>query len=394
MNKKPKLLRITTVPLSLHKLLQEQVNYMQKKGFEVILASADGKEIKAIEEETELRVNILPFIRKIAPFQDLKALWHTYKLIKKERPDIVHTHTPKAGIVGMLVAKIVGVPIRMHTIAGLPLMEAKGFKRILMVAVEKLTSWSATKVYPNSFVLQDFIIKNGLAPKHKLKVIANGSSNGIDTAYFDYKYYKEVIKDRLKEQLHISPNDLVFTFIGRLVGDKGINELVEAFEKLLNETPFTSRRVRDGLKLKLLLLGDQEESLDPLKTETTKAFKENKQIITTGWVEDVRPYLAITDVFVFPSYREGMPNVVLQAGAMGLSQIVTDINGSNEIIIEGKNGVIIPPKDTNALFEAMQQMLNLELRKKLSKNARQLIVDRFEQKVVWEALLEEYQSLL
>ena len=154
-----KLLRITTVPISLYKLLQGQFNYMQQKGVEVVLASADGKEIPRIEAETGLKVHRLPLTRTISPVTDLKALWQTYTLIKQHKPDIVHTHTPKAGLIGMLAAKLAGVPVRMHTVAGLPLMQANGVKRIVLNFVERLTSWAATGVYPNSFALSEFMKK-------------------------------------------------------------------------------------------------------------------------------------------------------------------------------------------------------------------------------------------
>ena len=158
-----KILRITTVPISLHKLLQGQPQYMMQNGIEVILASSEGKEIPEVEKTTGLKVHILPLTRKISPSTDLRAVWQTYKLIKKEKPDIVHTHTPKAGVVGMLAAKLTGVPIRMHTVAGLPLMQATGFKRKILNAVERLTSWAATGIYPNSFALADFIKEQHLA---------------------------------------------------------------------------------------------------------------------------------------------------------------------------------------------------------------------------------------
>ena len=381
----PKLLRITTVPVSLHKLLQGQINYMQENGFEVILASAGGKEIEAIEKETGIPVHILPLTRKISPFTDLQALWQTYKLIKKHKPDIVHTHTPKAGITGMLAAKLAGVPVRMHTVAGMPLMEAKGIKRKILNLVEKCTYWSATKIYPNSYGLKEFIIQDKLAHPSKLKVIAKGSSNGIDTAYFHPEHFSLSQKENLKKQLGINPEDTVFVFIGRLVGDKGINELIKAFQKLSGNQK----------NIKLLLVGNEEPELDPLQTETKENILSNPQIITTGWVEDVRPYLAISDILVFPSYREGFPNVVLQAGAMGLPAIVTDINGCNEIITHHHNGLIIPPKDEKAVYEAMNLLMeNLELRSRLAQNARPGIEAKYKQEAVWEALLEEYRRAL
>ncbi len=382
--KKIKLLRITTVPISLHKLLQGQPQYMMQNGIDVILASAHGKEIREIEKNTGLKVHILPLTRKISPLTDLKALWQTYKLIKKEKANIVHTHTPKAGIVGMLAAKLAGVPIRMHTVAGLPLMQATGLKRKILNTVERLTAWSATGIYPNSRQLANFMVKEKLVPEKKLKVLAQGSSNGIDLDHFSPTHFSKEQNVALRKKLNINPTDFVFTFVGRLVGDKGINELVSAFTALQKK----------HTNIKLLLVGNEEPALDPLQENTRTTIQNNPDIITTGWVDDVRPYLAISDLFVFPSYREGMPNVVMQAGAMGLASIVTDINGSNEIIIHNQNGLIIPVKNKKALATAMETLLtNQELRQQLASQARPLIQNRFDQKLVWQALLKEYKHL-
>jgi len=358
---------------------------MQQNGFEVILASADGKEIKQVEKETGLQVNILLLTRKISPLTDLKALWQTYKLIKKHKPSIVHTHTPKAGIIGMLAAKLAGVPIRMHTVAGMPLLEAKGLKRKILNLVEKTTYWSATKVYPNSNGLKEIIIANKLSKLDKLQVIANGSSNGINTKHFNPSHFSAEQNNELKKQLGISDKDFVFVFVGRLVTDKGINELVLAFNQLCEKTT----------NVKLILVGNEEPELDPLLPKTKHHIQENKHIITTGWAEDVRPYFAISDALVFPSYREGFPNVVLQAGAMKLPAIVSDINGCNEIIIDNFNGLIIPAKNKEKLFDAMKKLKNnKELLSKLAGNARPNIVAKYEQEVVWQALLKEYEQLL
>ncbi len=399
----PKLLRITTVPLSLHKLLEGQFTFMQKNGFDVYLASGPGKETTQVEKNTGIKVHTLPLNRQINPIKDLKALWATYRLIKQLKPDIVHTHTPKAGLIGMMAARLAGVKIRMHTVAGLPVMEARGIKKMILMLTERITSYSATGIYPNSFALKDYMLKARLSKNAKTKVLAQGSSNGINLSHFDPKCYKPAAKERLRTSLGIDKEAFVFSFVGRLVGDKGINELVSSFMKVaefffgnfdtsdFGKRSITEKKYRSHRHPKLLLIGPEEAHLDPLQAETRNAITQNPNIITTGWQEDIRPYLAITDVFVFPSYREGMPNVVLQAGAMGLPQIVTDINGSNEIIKDGFNGLIVPPKDAQRLHEAMLKLLQDEsLRKKLSQNARDSIKKRFDQKVVWDALLKEY----
>ena len=375
-----KLLRITTVPISLKYLIKGQMRFMSTRGFEVLMMSASGEEIEEVIKYEQCKHVELPLTRKITPIQDLKAVLKLYRFLKKEKPTIVHTHTPKAGIVGMLASYLARVPNRLHTVAGLPLLEIKGVKRKVLNLVEKLTYKCATKVYPNSKGLKKIILDNKFTKKDKLKVIANGSSNGIDTSYFNPELYTVDDKKSLKEQLNIKPADFVFIFVGRIVGDKGVNELAAAFEKLSKE--------REDVKL--VLVGWSEDELDPLNKKTSAILANNKQIIVVGFQNDVRPYFAIADALVFPSYREGFPNVVLQAGAMNLPCIVTNINGSNEIIEEGKNGMIIPVKNATVLFDAMVKMMTDT---QLKLNAREMITSRFEQKVVWEALLSEYKSL-
>lgn len=379
---KSKLIRITTIPLSLKVLLRGQLNFMSNY-FEVIGISSADKELKEVEDDEGICVKELEMTRLISPFQDLKSLWNFYKLCKKEKPLMVHSHTPKAGIVGMLGAKLAGVPIRLHTVAGLPLMEASGNKRKLLDFVEKMTYACATKVYPNSKGLYDFILRNNYTSAGKLKVIGEGSSNGIDTSFFSRSQISEESQIQLRESLNIPVDDFVFVFVGRLVGDKGINELIRAFSKLTHS------------RCKLLLVGLLEPELDPLEENTLKEMNSNPNIISVGFQIDVRPYFAISNALVFPSYREGFPNVVMQAGAMELPSIVSDINGCNEIIVEGVNGTIIPVKSDEAILSSMKNLMqNKEYFNLLQSKARSMITSRYEQKVVWEAILKEYRVLL
>lgn len=378
-----KLIRTTTVPISLKTLLKGQHRFMANNGFNVIGVASKGKELHDVHVEENIPVVALEMTRTISPFKDLQSLWKFYRLCKKEKPTIVHSHTPKAGLVAMLGAKVAGVPIRLHTVAGMPLMEAKGIKRLVLDIVEKITYASATGVYPNSNKLYDFIIDNRYSSPKKVKVIANGSSNGINTSFFCKDQMLEEQKSLIRKNLNILPEDFVFIFVGRLVGDKGLNELIKAFKELKKDS------------VKLLLVGSLEAELDPLHTETLQEIEDNPNIISGGFQKDVRPYFAISNALVFPSYREGFPNVVMQAGAMELPAIVSDINGCNEIIIEGKNGTIIPVKNVDAVKDAMEMMLtDKELYLNMKGNARQMITERYEQQVVWDALLTEYKSLL
>ena len=384
-----KLIRITTVPISFKVLLKGQLRFMASNGFDVKGVSSEGEELKEVVENEGIVMETINMSRKITPFQDLKSLWEMWNFLRKEKPQIVHTHTPKAGIIGMLAARLAGVPHRLHTVAGLPLMEATGIKRKILNFVEKLTYSSATRVYPNSKGLYDFILQNHFTQSNKLKIIANGSSNGINTTFFSPEQVTETERVTLREKLNIQPDDFVFVFVGRIVSDKGINELIKAFSEL------QAAGNNEQIGIKLLLVGGLESYLDPLNPETLAEINQNKDIISVGFQQDVRPFFAISDVLAFPSYREGFPNVVMQAGAMGLPSIVSDINGCNEIIVEGENGLIIPPKNVEKLKEKMLTLArDKNLYIKLKENSRRMIENRYEQSVVWNALLEEYEGLL
>ena len=380
---KQKLIRITTVPISLGGLLQGQSKFMSQF-YEVVGISSDKENLEKVGAKEEIRVIPVNLTRKITPIQDLKALITLYKILRKEKPFIVHSHTPKAGTIGMMAARMAGVPHRLHTIAGLPLVEATGLKRVLLNAVEKLTYSCATKVYPNSVGLQEIVLDHKFTNSKKLKVIGHGSSNGIDTSYFDPSLYSTATKLELRKKLKLTDDDFVFVFVGRLVGDKGINELIAAFKKILEE----------HTNVQLLLVGNPEEELDPMLPETEEFIFKSDKVIATGWADDVRPYFAISDCLTFPSYREGFPNVVMQSGAMGLYSIVSDINGCNEIVKEGVNGTIIPTKNTEALFNAMKHVLDNKEKFATEKGVyREMIKKRYERSFIWNELLKEYQEL-
>lgn len=381
----PVLFRVTTVPISLKNLIVGQLPFMKQRGFEPIMLSADGPEREDVLREQNCPHIIIDLTRKITPLRDLKALWHFYKLCRKYRPTIVHSHTPKAGIIAMLGAKLAGVPIRLHTVAGLYLLEARGLRRKVLEFVEVLTYACATKIYPNSTELRNILIRSLYNKPSKLKVIGRGSSNGINTEFFSRDQLKEAQLQQLRQQLNIGPDDFMFVFIGRLVKDKGMEELMVAFKKLNQEHPHA----------KLLLVGPLEQELDPISQECLQEIENNPAIISVGYQKDVRPYLAISHALAFPSYREGFPNVPMQAACYDLPCIVTDINGCNEIISEGENGLIIPPKSTKELYAAMEKLLTDEnLYAHLSANARKMIVERYEQTHFWGLLLQEYQEQL
>lgn len=378
-----KLIRITTVPSSLRTLLKGQSRFMSEY-YEVIGISGDGDALTEVRQNEGIETHVVEMTRTITPIKDLKATYKLYKFFKKEKPFIVHTHTPKAGTVGMLAAKLAGVPHRLHTIAGLPLLEVKGTKRKILDAVEKFTYACATKILPNSFGINDIIVRNKYAKESKLQVIGNGSSNGIDTSHYDSAHVSEAQRKALKKELEIVDSDTVFIFIGRVVKDKGINELVKAFDRLSLHKP----------NCKLLLVGKKEDHLDPLLPETELRIKNNNRILALGLQKDIRPFVAISHVLTFPSYREGFPNVVLQCSSMNLPCIVSDINGCNEIIEHTVNGLIMPSKDEDELEKAMEFMIdNPDKRQAMIAHTRSRIIERYQQEYIWNELLKFYNSL-
>ena len=376
-----KIIRTATIPESLAVLLKGQLRFLSNY-FDIIGIASNGKALHEVEKNEGVRTIPVDMQRGISPFKDFISLINLYKKFKQEKPIIVHSITPKAGLLTMLAGKMAGVPIRMHTFTGLIFPTRTGFIQKLLINMDRLLCWAATNIYPEGNGVKSNLISYKITSK-PLKVLANGNVNGINLTHFNPEIYSDFDSTAFRKSLNIKPNDFVFIFVGRLVGDKGINELVKAFSTLSNAN------------VKLLLVGPFESELDPLKKETLEEIDDNKNIISVGFQKDVRPYFVISDSLVFPSYREGFPNVVIQAGAMELPSIVTNISGCNEIIVEGKNGTIIPIKNVEAIQAAMLKMIeDKDNYNKLKTNTRPMIQSRYQQQVVWNALLEEYNLLI
>ena len=379
--KKKKLLRITTADISLNGLLKGQLKYLNQF-FEVVGVAADTGKLKTVSEREGIRVVDIPMHREISLGADLKCLWLLYRLFRKERPEIVHANTPKGSLLSMIAAKLARVPHRLYLVTGLRYQGANGWLRRILMTMERITCFCATKVIPEGQGVKQILIQDHITRK-PLQVIHNGNINGIDTSYFSPEAV-DISREQMRQQLQLTDEDFAFIFIGRIVRDKGMNELAQAMRKLQESHP----------QCKLILVGRFETELDPLADGNEDFFKQSPNVRFVGYQSDVRPYLLAADALVFPSYREGFPNVVLQAGAMKLPSIVTDINGCNEIIQNGINGVIIPPRDKESLINAMITFMESpEKIKKMAAQTRPLITSRYEQRDVWEALRKMYESL-
>lgn len=383
MQDKPKLFRIATVPMSLNLLLKGQLEFLNKH-FQVTAISGEGDDLQTVAKREGVNIHEIEMHRPISLKQDLKSLWNLYWYFKKEKPAIIHSITPKAGLLSMMAGKLAGVPVRMHTFTGLIFPHKYGYMKRTLIIMDKILCRCATHVYPEGRGVKEDLQKHNITNK-PLKVIANGNVNGVDIDYYHPEAFSEEAKNLLRTSLQIKENDFVFLFVGRLVIDKGLRELVNAFDHLSKTYP----------NAKLLLVGPRENAHNPLKRKMFHIIRHHQHIITVGYQEEVRPYYAISDVFVLPSYREGFPNAVLQAGAMGLPSIVTNISGCNEIIKEGENGLIIAPKHQKELEKAMFRLIqDQELRNRLQANARAMVTTRFDKNLVWEELRKEYMEVL
>ncbi|MBK7433231.1 MAG: glycosyltransferase family 4 protein [Chitinophagaceae bacterium] len=385
MSANKKLIRITTVPMALRYLLPGQMRYMSAHGFEVLMISANGRELESVIRNEQCRHLIVPMTRKITPWQDLRCLIRLIRIFRKERPDIVHTHTPKAGLLGMLAARFCGVRIRIHTVAGLPLMVEKGFRYRLLRLTEKLTYSSATQVWPNSHSLCDFIRSERLAPAAKLQVIGKGSTNGIDLDRFSVNALQEEKIQQARSAIGYSASNKYLLCIGRLVADKGIVELIRVFDRLQEKHPY----------LRLILVGDYEKNLDPLPADIESEIEKNPSIIHISWTDEVEYFLHVADHFIFPSHREGFPNVLLQAGAMGLPVICSRIAGNVDIVTHLKTGLIFDDRDEADMFNQVEFSLsNPQKVSEMAAALEQEIRENYRRENIWQNLLEAYKSLV
>lgn len=377
--KKKKIIRATTVPMSLKAFCDGMLKELSEK-YEVVAVSSPGEDLKWVAEHEGVRTIAVPMERHISLVNDLKSLVKMVGVFRKEKPYMVHSMTPKAGLICMMAGWVTGVPVRVHTFTGLVWPTSTGLKRKILMLTDKILCACATHIIPEGQgVMND--LRNGNITKKPMKVLGYGNVKGVDMKVFDPERFKN------NDNLNPNPNrPFTFIFVGRIVGDKGVNELVEAFTQLHEKYQQT----------KLVLVGPYEEHLDPVSELTLSRIKANPAIEAVGrkFGDDLLVEYMKSDCHVLPSYREGFPNTPLEAGALGLPNIVTDINGAREIVVDGENGLVVPSKDANALYTAMERMLTDDaLREKIKHNARPMIDSRFEKGFVRKCLCDFYDEI-
>lgn len=380
----PKLIRLTTVPLSLKLLLAGQMRYLKDAGWDVLMISADGKELNQVIKKEGCRHEIVPFTRKITPIHDLYCLWLLYKIFKREKPDIIHSHTPKAGLLAVLAGALAGIKVRVHTLAGLPHLAASKNKKTILELAEKWTYKYATEIWPNSNSLKELIIQNGWVQPEKVKVIGNGSSNGINLEKFNRNALAE--NHLIAATMRMTPgqDEFIILSIGRLVKDKGIEELVEAF--LQSQIAKYS---------KLVLLGEFEQDLNPISDEIMRKIEDHPKIVQIDWTDHVAHYLALADVLVHASHREGFPNVLLEAGAMQVPVLCSDIPGNTDIIKNRKTGLVFPVKDVEMLKQGLEfAFVKREYMQELADHLYLEVTHNYDRKAIQYLYLQEYKRLM
>lgn len=374
---RPGLHLVTTVSHGVETYLAGQPRRLQER-FDVTLVCSPSSGLRQSGRREGVAVAAVPMTRRITPLRDALALLRLVRLFRRARPAIVQTYSPKAGLVGMAAARLARVPVRVHGIIGLPLMETSGLRARVLRLTERLTYLNATRLTCNSAGLRGWVQQHLSA--RPVDVIGAGSVNGVDTTLLRPATAAE--REAARADLGLTGAGCVFVFLGRLVRDKGVSELVDAFEAVHAADP----------ACRLLLVGDYDD--DTLPAATRSRMADHPGIQHVGWRSDVRSMYAAADVLVLPSYREGMPNVVLEAAAMALPVVATDINGSNEVVVDGVSGLLVPVKDSTRLAAAMRQLLAAPDRAAMGQRGRSLVEAQFDHVTFCRRLADYYDELL
>ncbi len=376
-----RILITTTVPETLATILKGQPRFLSKH-FDVELVTSPGQFVDVVAQNEGLPVHPVPMARGINILQDFLSLMRMIMVMRVTRPVLVHSYTPKAGLITMLAAALCRVPVRVHTFTGLIFPTERGVKRKLLVFIDRLICTCATVAVPEGRGVKNDLEKFGVTRK-SLTVIGSGNIAGVDTTYFAPSALgvsEDVLQ--LRRDLGLKPGAFVFCFVGRLNKDKGLDELLQAFQQL----PTTAH---------LVITGDLDRSA-PVGQAVIAFIESNPRVHSVGFRSDVRSVLGAADILVLPSYREGFPNVLLEAGAMGLPVIASDINGCNEVVEPNFNGWLVPPRDADALTLAMRRAMHTSrpLLRQMGRRARNRIADRFERRDHWQRLVKFYEDLL
>ena len=378
-----KILHVVNISFVIPYFLGKQLNYFASKGYEEHIICSPSDELESFSEEFSFEYKEVPVLRKISVSTDVKAVLAAARYIRKKKIDVVVGHTPKGGLIAMLAAYICRVPRRIYFRHGLVYETSKGIKRTLLLNIDRLAALLSTKVVCVSKSVGQRSVEDGLNKPKKQIVLAQGTCNGIDTERFAKSNINNDGVDQHRSRLGIDKGDFVIGFAGRMVKDKGIIELVQAFELL--QAKYT--------QVKLLLIGQLEER-DALPQDIVESIKNNPGIITTGYVlnSTIECYYSLMNLFVLPSYREGFPTSVLEASSMGIPVVTTKATGCIDAIIEDETGLFVGHTGKE-LYEAMNRLIeNEQLCSSMGEKGRSFVVNNYRQEIVWNEIEKLYTT--
>lgn len=376
-----KLIHITTVGETLG-FFSGQIGFLKEQGFDVHVASSPGKDATRFAHAESVEFHSVPMSREISPLTDLVSLFRLCLLFARIRPDIVHSHTPKAGMLSMIAAFLTRVPVRIYHNHGLRYLTTTGVKRSLLIFTERFSCRLSHRVLCVSPSVRQVMIEKGICTDEKSKCLGRGGINGVDALNkFNPEY---VDKDAARSAIGIPADARVIGFVGRVVCDKGVIELLSAWELL-------RRRFED---IYLLVVGSMEE-MDEIPLELKNRLQTDSRIIYVGGVLSIVNYYAAMDILTLPSYREGFSMVTMEAAAMSLPVVATRIPGNVDSVIDGETGLLVPPKNADALEQALIVYLeNKDLRILHGRNGRRRALKDFRPQDMWKTLHAEYLEMI
>jgi glycosyltransferase involved in cell wall biosynthesis len=382
--RKPVLLHMTTVPMTL-RFLSGQVGFMKERGIDVHVLSSPGEDLDEFSGREAVPAHSLAMSRAISPIEDAVSLWGICKLLGRIRPDIVHTHTPKASLLGLLAAWMTRVPARIYHVHGLPLVTASGLKRRILRITERVSCALATKIFCVSPSVRGVMVEEGLVSGKQVRVLRGGSINGVDAAgVFDPSRYPPQARQEVRDRFGIPHDAVVLGYVGRIVRDKGWQELAAAWRRLRNAYP----------QLHLLVVGPFEVE-DAVSEDVRRLLHEDPHIRLVGVDWNTAPLYRAMDLLVLPTYREGFPVVPLEAAAMELPVVATRVPGCVDAVRDEETGILVPPRDPEALESALRRYLDEPaLRRRHGQAARARVLRDFRQEVIWKAVHDEYVAAL
>lgn len=382
MTRAPRVLHVVTHPMTARHLSRGQYAWMRERGFETALAASPGEDLEIVCQREGIRVFPVPMSRGIDPLGDVRTLVAVAGVVRSWRPDVVNASTPKAGLLGMLAARIGRVPVRIYTLRGLRLETSTGWTRALLARTESLAAASSHAVFAVGPSLAERYLELGFTPGSKVRVIGPGSSNGVDVERFADPDEQTV--RRLADRLGIDVAEPILGFVGRLTRDKGIEDLLAVFDRVREPMP----------SIRLLLVGEFESG-DPLSPNLLDRIRRDSAIVHAGFAPDAAPYYHLMNVLAFSSRREGFPNVPLEAAASGVPVAGFRATGTVDAVVNGVTGTLVEPGDVEGLARAiLEYFRNPEFKEAHGRAGRDRVRREFRPEVVWSALLAEYDRLL